>query len=220
MDGSSATKLLQGIRITFESLDIEPQTECEFDALDIYDGTTLDSPRIGRYCGRDVPRKPLLSTSSSVLLNLHSDDSLTGSGFWLNFNASDRALPACVRDEPDVASGTSGTILAEVDLGVYGRDVTCHWKVVVPEGKVRKKHQICKKNVFACHKETPRILKLTFVYIEPKTEPCFGVYSCRLFTCTSTRSTRKCNQTATSPSLSFMTDQRICLLKLRNSVGI
>ncbi|BAX80688.1 CUB domain-containing protein [Labilibaculum antarcticum] len=69
------------IRVTFESFDIESQTDCNYDWLKVFDedGTTMSSLR-GKYCGLSKP-SPVLSTGSDLTFQFHSDGSVENSGW-------------------------------------------------------------------------------------------------------------------------------------------
>ena len=45
------------IRLMFNTFDIEHETECDYDYLEILDGNEYSSPVIGRYCGHQVSEK-------------------------------------------------------------------------------------------------------------------------------------------------------------------
>lgn len=42
------------VRLWFQSFDIEHETECDYDYLEILDGDNYSAPVIGRYCGHQV----------------------------------------------------------------------------------------------------------------------------------------------------------------------
>ncbi|XP_069077875.1 embryonic protein UVS.2-like [Pleurodeles waltl] len=72
------------VSLTFTSFAVEPDPNCAFDSLSIFDGAKTNSPLIGKYCGSNlVP--PVTSTGSSLLLQFHSDVSLNMKGFQATY---------------------------------------------------------------------------------------------------------------------------------------
>ena len=70
---------------SFEKFHLEPHTRCEFDAVSIYDGETMDASRlIGRYCGYALPA-PVVSAASTVVVNFATVSSRTGEGFFASY---------------------------------------------------------------------------------------------------------------------------------------
>jgi cubilin len=61
--------------------DLEAHSTCAYDYLDVYDGPSLTSPLIGRYCGDVVPTDQIRSTSNTMTINFITDFSVTRAGF-------------------------------------------------------------------------------------------------------------------------------------------
>lgn len=61
--------------------DLEAHSTCAFDYLDIYDGPSVTSPLIGRFCGDVIPTGQIRSTSNTMTLNFITDASVTRAGF-------------------------------------------------------------------------------------------------------------------------------------------
>ena len=53
------------IVLTFYSMDIEDDSSCDYDYLEIVDGSSADSPLLGKLCGREIPA-PIQSTQNQV----------------------------------------------------------------------------------------------------------------------------------------------------------
>lgn len=72
------------IVLTFSSFDIESNTGCTWDYLEIYDGPSTAFPLLGRFCGTTIPG-PFNATSSGgeLTLKFHSDGSSVRAG-WLS----------------------------------------------------------------------------------------------------------------------------------------
>ena len=72
--------------LTFIDFDVEPITNCTFDYVGIYDGSSLDAPEIARYCGSTVPSPPIIrSTSNQMFIRLKADGSVQARGFVANY---------------------------------------------------------------------------------------------------------------------------------------
>ena len=127
---------LQAIKIIVTDLDIEHETHCTFDVLEIHDGSSVQDPVIETFCGTTVaPGQEILSTGNSVLLRLRSDSSVTGRGFSLTFTEAEPGLPACVRKEP-VRLTTPSTLSVDLDLGSNEPGRACMWQIIADDGKV------------------------------------------------------------------------------------
>ena len=53
------------IVLTFQSMNIEYESTCDFDYLEIRDGNSGDSPLLGKLCGSDIPA-PIQSSHNHV----------------------------------------------------------------------------------------------------------------------------------------------------------
>ncbi len=66
----------------FTSFDVEPEANCSYDYLEIYDGSSTTATPIGLYCGAANPGKITASNSSGALtFKFHSDNNVTHSGW-------------------------------------------------------------------------------------------------------------------------------------------
>ncbi|RWS30688.1 cubilin-like protein [Leptotrombidium deliense] len=68
-----------GISLKFNVLDIEPHSTCGTDYVAVYDGSSEDSPLIGRYCS-GVP-SPIMSSTNTLFVKFVSDESFSRKGF-------------------------------------------------------------------------------------------------------------------------------------------
>ncbi|XP_030837266.1 dorsal-ventral patterning tolloid-like protein 1 [Strongylocentrotus purpuratus] len=71
------------IAFHFEKFDIEPESSCQFDYLEILDGPEggANSTHIGRFCGSDPPPNELKLNTGEVWLLFRSDATVQGKGF-------------------------------------------------------------------------------------------------------------------------------------------
>lgn len=68
------------IALSFVEFEVEPHQECAYDHIAIYDGVTIDSPTLGRFCGSKVPH-PLMSSVNRMYMTFKSDASVQRKGF-------------------------------------------------------------------------------------------------------------------------------------------
>ncbi|XP_053384013.1 cubilin-like isoform X1 [Mercenaria mercenaria] len=76
------------IQLKFQMFDLEEHSTCNYDYLDIYDGRSLASPLIGRYCGDAIPSEQIRSTSNTMTINFITDSSVTRAGFRAAYNTT------------------------------------------------------------------------------------------------------------------------------------
>ncbi|XP_028419161.1 cubilin-like [Dendronephthya gigantea] len=62
---------------------IEDSSRCQHDYLDIYDGNSVYAKKLGRFCGKHIP-KPLVSSGSMIFIVFYTDYSIQKQGFVLN----------------------------------------------------------------------------------------------------------------------------------------
>ena len=68
-DGSDCLYLISQadgilINITIFMMDIE--NSCNYDYLEIRDGISEYSPRLGKFCGNDIPSRPIKSSQNTI----------------------------------------------------------------------------------------------------------------------------------------------------------
>ena len=79
------------VTINFTHFDIENGTTpsfCNYDYIEVYDGTTTAAPLLGRYCNNNPPPSSLTSTSGNILIKFRADAGLHLSGFQIDWNCS------------------------------------------------------------------------------------------------------------------------------------
>lgn len=72
--------------ITF-SVEAGPGLTCNYDDLSIYDGPSIFSPLIGKYCNNNLP-SDMTSSGSAITLAFHSDGGLELSGFNIEWSCN------------------------------------------------------------------------------------------------------------------------------------
>ena len=74
------------IKLTFSRLDLQYKSLCTADYLELRDGSSSFSSRIGRYCGTSLPSAQY-SSGRYMWVKFHSDRSVTRRGFSVKFQA-------------------------------------------------------------------------------------------------------------------------------------
>ncbi|KAL8183302.1 UNVERIFIED_CONTAM: Tumor necrosis factor-inducible protein 6 protein [Gekko kuhli] len=78
----------QQVQIQFVDFDLEEDTSCMSDYLEIYDSYDDVNGFVGRYCGDELP-DPVVSTGNVMTLKFLSDASVTAGGFQIKYVALD-----------------------------------------------------------------------------------------------------------------------------------
>ncbi|XP_077999583.1 tolloid-like protein 1 [Glandiceps talaboti] len=74
------------IFLSFQSFEVEHETECDYDYVQIFDGIDVTADEIGQYCGHKVP-DDITSTGNYLNLKFVSDDSIDKKGFSAEYSA-------------------------------------------------------------------------------------------------------------------------------------
>ncbi|MGH0141801.1 UNVERIFIED_CONTAM: hypothetical protein FKN15_026336, partial [Acipenser sinensis] len=72
------------VGLSFQAFEIERHDNCAYDYLEVRDGSTENSPLIGRFCGYDKP-EDIRSTSNKLWMKFISDGTVNKAGFAANF---------------------------------------------------------------------------------------------------------------------------------------
>ncbi|CAB1449409.1 unnamed protein product, partial [Pleuronectes platessa] len=114
------------VRLSFESFNLEYHSNCNFDYLEVYDnGTVQSGTKIGRYCGRSVPRS-ITSTDSLLTLLFVTDSSLGTEGFSASY-VSINATTDC----SDTFTTTTGSFSSPNYPNYYPNNRDCIFKITV-----------------------------------------------------------------------------------------
>lgn len=80
----------------FSAFELEAHPSCGYDYVDVRDGNTLQSPLLGRFCGRVVPDM-LRSSGNSMLINFVTDPTVAHGGFragyWTAYGENKCLIP-------------------------------------------------------------------------------------------------------------------------------
>ncbi|XP_034427678.1 cubilin [Hippoglossus hippoglossus] len=116
------------ISLFFNSFDVESHSNCGFDYLEIRNGSTADSPPIGRFCGSTLP-SPIFPQSNLLYLRFKSDYSSARDGFEVTWTSSPHGCGGNL-------SGDHGSFSSPNYPGTYPNNTHCEWSIRAPRGRV------------------------------------------------------------------------------------
>ncbi|XP_076027535.1 cubilin [Genypterus blacodes] len=116
------------ISFFFNSFDVERHTSCMFDYLEVRNGSTADSPLIGRFCGNTLP-SPIFPQSNLLHLRFKSDYSHTRDGFQATWTSSPHGCGG-------VLYGDHGSFSSPNFPGTYANSSHCEWTITAPRGRL------------------------------------------------------------------------------------
>uniref|UniRef100_A0A3Q3WE29 Uncharacterized protein n=1 Tax=Mola mola TaxID=94237 RepID=A0A3Q3WE29_MOLML len=75
------------VTLSFRIFDIEADSQCRYDYLDVYNGQSNLVQKLGRFCGTFRPGS-LISTTNTMMLEMVSDEGTQGRGFVAYFSGT------------------------------------------------------------------------------------------------------------------------------------
>ncbi|XP_013388746.1 cubilin-like [Lingula anatina] len=118
------------LSLYFNSFYIEPHTSCNFDYLEIRNGSDASAGLVGKYCGNTLP-DPVFATGNSIWMFFLTDNSVTHPGYDITF-ASSSSAPGCGGTFKD----SYGSFTSPLYPQPYTNNRNCTWLVQVPARKV------------------------------------------------------------------------------------
>ncbi|MFK8046359.1 MAG: M4 family metallopeptidase [Crocinitomicaceae bacterium] len=100
------------VELFFTSFAIEPGNgpTCNYDYLEVYDGNSSAAPLLATYCDNNPPPASITSTGNAMTIVFHSDQSLTYSGFQLDWQCHLSNTPPIADFESQDTSTCSGNV--------------------------------------------------------------------------------------------------------------
>lgn len=116
------------VKLVFIEFDVEPHQECAYDHIVVYDGASLDTNTLGRFCGGKLPH-PLVSSTNRMFLSFKSDASVQRKGF--------KAAHGTVCGGRLFADTSIDHIYSHAKFGDhdYEKKEECEWMIEASEGK-------------------------------------------------------------------------------------
>ena len=88
MNYHNKISLHQVAAIEFEDFDVEPQAQCRYDALTVYNGPDENEPILAKLCGPNIPRD-LRGKTNELFVVFTSDHSVQKKGFKARYSAKE-----------------------------------------------------------------------------------------------------------------------------------
>lgn len=147
-----ATSPGKAIQLTFQDFDIEDNRyfHCQYDNVEIRDGTDVNSTLLGRFCGGSEHTPPVqISTHNHMYVRFNSDMSITGTGFYANYTTFVTECGGVYRETTGLINHPSG------DSSFYKNDQTCSWVLMAPPGSHIKLtwHRFEVENMPSCNSD-------------------------------------------------------------------
>lgn len=115
------------VTLNFSSFDVEPAStdgESVYDAVEVYNGITLQSPLLGRFSGNNLPSS-VTSTGGSLLVRFYSDISNTASGWSADYTST--SSPYC--NGQLTLTAPSGNFSDGSGVNLYSNNSNCSWLI-------------------------------------------------------------------------------------------
>uniref|UniRef100_A0A8C1I6Q0 Cubilin (intrinsic factor-cobalamin receptor) n=1 Tax=Cyprinus carpio TaxID=7962 RepID=A0A8C1I6Q0_CYPCA len=116
------------ISLFFTSFDVENHPSCNFDYLEVRNGSTATSPLLGKYCGSTLPN-PVFPGSNQLFLYFKSDFTTSRNGFEITWTSSPQGCGG-------VLYGDHGSFASPNYPGTYANGTSCEWGIRAPSGRV------------------------------------------------------------------------------------
>lgn len=108
------------VQLNFTSFELEFHQECAFDHLEIYNGLTVRSFTLGRFCGNSTPGL-ITSTSNQMLIIFRADNSGQKLGFSANYSTACGGYLIASEDLRTFYSHTT------FETEKYENNLNCEW---------------------------------------------------------------------------------------------
>ncbi|XP_071483598.1 dorsal-ventral patterning tolloid-like protein 1 [Diadema antillarum] len=118
------------ITVTFDDFSLEISTNCRYDKISIYDGSSVADPLLGQWCGTDSPGV-VVGVRQSLLIRFESDFSVSFRGF----SASYVIEPPETGDCGHVFTKSTGQFTSPNFPSNYGNNERCSFKIEAAAGE-------------------------------------------------------------------------------------
>ncbi|XP_064410135.1 cubilin [Latimeria chalumnae] len=117
------------ISLFFHAFKLEDHHNCQFDFLEVRNGSTADAPLLGKYCGSALPN-PIFPNNQALYLHFKSGPSrTTTNGFEITWTSSPYGCGGILK-------GYHGSFTSPEYPGTYRNNTDCEWTIVAPIGRV------------------------------------------------------------------------------------
>lgn len=112
------------VEIIITDLDMESQTECKYDYLEIFNGIDASTTSFGKFCSSENHPMHLQTDTNHALIRMNTDESHSGRGFYLKYSMK------CNQ----TIQSNSGILESPNFPNDYPINTDCSWTIVVSKG--------------------------------------------------------------------------------------
>uniref|UniRef100_A0A8B9TLF7 Cubilin n=1 Tax=Anas platyrhynchos TaxID=8839 RepID=A0A8B9TLF7_ANAPL len=116
------------ISLFFHAFSLEDSIQCSHDFLEVRNGSNVQSPLLGRFCGNLVP-SPIFPKNHVVYLRFKSDISVARDGYEITWTSSSSGCGGTLY-------GSSGTFASPSYPATYQNNTDCEWAITAPKGRI------------------------------------------------------------------------------------
>tara|TARA_B100001109_G_C18864441_1_gene476112 strand:- start:3598 stop:7098 length:3501 start_codon:yes stop_codon:yes gene_type:complete len=101
------------VTLNFISFDVEAGSAsglCDYDFLEIFDGASISSPSLGKFCNTSAQPTTVSSTTGVITIRFSSDQFLTEGGFEIDWSCNYPSSPPNTDFRADVTSTCTGVV--------------------------------------------------------------------------------------------------------------
>ncbi|XP_066256660.1 protein tolkin [Euwallacea similis] len=113
------------VRITFMYFEVEPHQQCAYDHVDFYDGSSPETPSLGRFCGSKLPHM-IVATGNQLYMTFRSDASIQRNGFSGSHSTVCGGLLHATLEKKHIYSH------ARFGSSSYDNRADCDWTIEAP----------------------------------------------------------------------------------------
>ncbi|MEE4258891.1 MAG: M14 family zinc carboxypeptidase [Bacteroidales bacterium] len=93
---------LSWLRVEFMEFNVEFQSNCNYDYLEIYDGSDMNAPLLGKWCGTDSPGMIVADNEDGALTFYFSSDQNTTNSGWKALVSCDTSVGISDSNDPKI----------------------------------------------------------------------------------------------------------------------
>uniref|UniRef100_A0A8C0FEB1 Cubilin n=1 Tax=Bubo bubo TaxID=30461 RepID=A0A8C0FEB1_BUBBB len=116
------------ISLFFHAFSLEDSIQCSHDFLEVRNGSDVQSPLLGRFCGNTVP-SPIFPKNHVVYLRFKSDFSGAHDGYEITWTSSSSGCGGTLY-------GSTGSFASPNYPATYHNNTDCEWAITVPKGRI------------------------------------------------------------------------------------
>src|SRR5690554_645897 len=114
------------VSLSFTSFDVEQgslSSICDYDYLEIFDGASVNSPSLGRFCNNKLPPASITSSRGAITIKFVTDPGLERNGFEMNWSCN-YATKAPIAD---FLADSDTTCTGEINFTDFSKEGPDNW---------------------------------------------------------------------------------------------